>query len=526
VGLLRRRSAASEIDAVFAGDDRSVLVADDNWDVPVDRDDPVDEAPVESTERTRGRGRSEPEPGTQELSGLSADGFFEQPDLDAERLPAIVEAGPLGPSLLTLKRRARTELSERMGAKLYERNLSEDQLETLIIEELARFLVDEEIELAEWEQNRLCEELINDVLHHGPIEGFLRDPSVSEIMVNSTDAIFVERGGRLYLTEAAFDSEDHLRQVVERISASVGRRIDESSPMVDARLADGSRVNAIIPPLSIDGAMLTVRKFSSEKMTIEDLLEMGTLTRGVGAFLAACVRGRVNILVSGGTGSGKTTLLNVLSSYIPTNERIITIEDAAELNLHQRHVIRLESRPANVEGRGAVEVRDLVRNALRMRPDRIVVGECRGGETLDMLQAMNTGHDGSLTTLHANSPRDALRRVEVMALMGGLELPIRVVREQASSAIELIVHIARLRDGSRRITHISEVTGMEGDVVTLNDIFTFDFSAGLSAEGAFLGTLEPSGVRPEFVTHLEEQGIAVPSSIFTTENVSARGNRW
>ncbi len=435
--------------------------------------------------------------------------------VDFATLPALIDQGPLAEDLVSLKVRARQELSQRMGAKLYERDLDEEQLETLIIEELAHFLVDEEIELAEWEQNRLCEELINDVLHNGPIQALLDDPSVTEVMVNSVDSIYIERGGRLFLSDVNFDSEDHLRQVIERIAASIGRRIDESSPMVDARLADGSRVNAIIPPLSVDGPMLTIRKFGEDKMTMEDLLEMGSISQEVAAFLGACVRGRINILVSGGTGSGKTTLLNVLSSFIPATERIITIEDAVELRLHQRHVIRLESRPPNVEGKGAVVIRDLVRNALRMRPDRIVVGECRGGETLDMLQAMNTGHDGSLSTLHANSPRDAMRRVETMTMMAGVDLPLSVVREQASSAIEMIVQVARLRDGSRRVTHISEIVGMEGDVVTLNDIFDFDFGAGVDSAGCFRGTLQPTGVRPSFVAKLEDQGISVPPALFS-----------
>ena len=316
------------------------------------------------------------------------------------------------------------------------------------------------------------------------------------------------------MTESRFLSQDHLRQVIDRIVALVGRRVDESSPMVDARLADGSRVNAIIPPLAIDGPALTIRKFSKQALDVDDLIGLRTLTPPLWDFFDACVRGRLNVLVSGGTGTGKTTLLNVLSSLIPNDERIVTIEDAAELQLKQHLLVRLETRPPNIEGRGQVTARDLVRNALRMRPDRIIVGEVRSGEALDMLQAMNTGHDGSLSTLHANSPRDALARLETMVLMAGIELPVRAIREQVASAINLIVHTTRLRDGSRRVTQVCEVNGMEGEVITLSDLFVFDFSAGIDESGHFRGTIVPTGLRPHFGDRLRDFGIEFPAELF------------
>jgi pilus assembly protein CpaF len=324
----------------------------------------------------------------------------------------------------------------------------------------------------------------------------------------------VERGGRIYWTGAKFFNEEQLRRVIEKIVGRVGRRIDEASPYVDARLADGSRVNAIIPPLAIDGPVLTIRKFSADPLTADDLISFGTLSPATAAFLKACVAGRINILVSGGTGAGKTTTLNVLSSFLPEDERIITIEDAAELRLQQPHVVRLEYRPPNIEGKGEVGVRDLVRNALRMRPDRIVVGEVRGGEALDMLQAMNTGHDGSISTVHANSPRDVLSRLETMTMMAGIELTVRAVREQVAAAINLIVHQARLKDGTRRVTQITEVVGMEGEIVTLQDVFLFDYKAGMDELGRFLGQLKPTGLRPQFLDRLEDRGVTVPPNLF------------
>jgi pilus assembly protein CpaF len=322
-------------------------------------------------------------------------------------------------------------------------------------------------------------------------------------------------------------SDQHLRRVIDRIVTSVGRRIDESSPMVDARLQDGSRVNAVIPPLAVDGPSLTIRKFSKDPFQVDDLIEFGSLTRLVADLLEASVRGKLNILVSGGTGTGKTTLLNVLSSFIPDGDRIVTIEDAVELQLHQDHVVRLESRPSNVEGKGEVRIRDLVRNSLRMRPDRIVVGECRGGEALDMLQAMNTGHDGSLSTIHANSPRDCLSRLETLVLMAGVDLPSRAIREQIASAVDMIVQITRMRDGSRRVTNVAEVVGMEGEQITIQDIFSFDYSAGLDEHGRFRGTIQPTGIRPLFSDRLKDLGIELPSGVFGAVDVDflASGGR-
>jgi pilus assembly protein CpaF len=334
-------------------------------------------------------------------------------------------------------------------------------------------------------------------------------------MVNGPSQIYVERSGRLHEVDVAFADEAHLRRTIDKIVARIGRRVDEASPMVDARLPDGSRVNAVVPPIALDGSTLTIRKFAADPYTATDLIGFGTMTRQVADLLVACVRGRLNILISGGTGSGKTTTLNVLSSFLPADERIVTIEDAAELQLHQAHVLRMEARPSNIEGRGEVSVRDLVRNALRMRPDRIIVGEVRDGAALDMLQAMNTGHDGSITTLHANSPRDSLSRMETMVLMAGMDLPTRAIREQTASAVDLIVHQSRLKDGTRRITHITEVCGMEGDIVTLQDLFTFDFAAGMDPGGRFLGTLRPTGLRPQFLDQLAERGVTLPSALLT-----------
>ncbi len=344
------------------------------------------------------------------------------------------------------------------------------------------------------------------MLGHGPIESLLRDPSVTEVMVNGPYSVYVERFGRLEKVAAEFDDEQHLRRIIDRICSRVGRRVDEASPTVDARLPDGSRVNAVVPPIALDGSTLTIRKFAAVPLTVGDLLQYGTLTRQAAEFLDACVRGRRTILVSGGTGSGKTTILNVLSSFVPADERIVTIEDAAELQLVQDHVVRLESRPPNSEGRGTITTRDLVRNALRMRPDRIVVGEVRDAAALDMLQAMNTGHDGSLTTLHANTPRDALSRLETMVLMAGMDLPIRAIRDQISSAVDLILQVSRFKDGARKITHITEVTGMEGDVVTLQDLFRYDTSARAEL---------PTGIRPHFTETLELYGVTLPSTMFT-----------
>ncbi len=415
--------------------------------------------------------------------------------------------------LVELRMKAQEALFDRLGARLFDPNLGEDQLRAYAVRELDAIVVAEVDQLDDDERHGLVESIAADIMGLGPIEALLADPTVTEIMVNADDAIFVERNGRIYLTEARFVTVPHLRQVIEKIVAAVGRRIDESSPMVDARLPDGSRVNAIIPPLAVDGPMLTVRKFAKKAFTASDLIEFGTLNRQCADFLDACVRGKRNILISGGTGTGKTTLLNVVSSYIPTDERIVTIEDAVELRLHQRHVIRLEARPPNVEGHGQVPIRDLVRNSLRMRPDRIVVGEVRGGEALDMLQAMNTGHEGSLSTLHANTPRDALSRLETMVMMAGLDLPNRAIREQIASALDVIVHLTRLRDGTRRITEVSEVTGMEGDTITLSTLYDFDYGAGIDETGRFVGEVRPTGLRPMFSEELQYLGIELPEEL-------------
>jgi pilus assembly protein CpaF len=408
-------------------------------------------------------------------------------------------------------------LLESLGPKLYDARMEQAELEQRVRQTLQTVLELEETPLTAADRTRVAQEVADEILGHGPLEPFLRDPEVTEIMVNGHDQIFVERFGKLFRVEASFSNEAHLRRTIDKVVGRVGRRVDEASPMVDARLPDGSRVNAVVPPVALDGSILTIRKFAVDPYGAEDLVGFGTMTRTVCDFLASCVRGRLNIVISGGTGSGKTTTLNVLSSFIPEDERIVTVEDAAELQLHQEHVVRLESRPANIEGKGQIAIRDLVRNALRMRPDRIVVGEVRDAAALDMLQAMNTGHDGSITTVHANSPRDSLARLETMVMMAGLELPVRAIREQVSSAIDLVVHQARLRDGSRRVTQICEVVGMEGDVITLQDLFTFDYRMGVDEHGRITGTLKSTGLRPKFLEKLTDAGVTVPTGIFAFE---------
>jgi pilus assembly protein CpaF len=427
------------------------------------------------------------------------------------RQPHRVPPDPLA----ELRRTVHRALVEAVGPELYDARLPPEQLHAKVRDLLQRALDDQETPLTGDERRRLVAELADDVLGYGPIEPFLRDRSITEIMVNAPDVIYVEREGRIYPADGRFVDETHLRRVIDKMVGQVGRRIDESSPYVDARLPDGSRVNAVIAPLCVGGGpYLTVRKFAADPYQAEDLIAFGTMSPKAAAFLAGCVDGRLNVLVSGGAGSGKTTTLNVLSSYLPAGERIITIEDAAELQLRQPHWLRLEYRPANLEGKGEITIRDLVRNALRMRPDRIVVGEVRGGEALDMLQAMNTGHDGSLSTVHANSPRDVLSRLETMVLMAGVDIPMRAIREQIASAVHLIVHQARLRDGSRRLTHITEVVGMEGEVITLQDLFLFDYRAGIDEHGRFRGTIQPTGLRPRFLERLGDQGTHIDPAVF------------
>ncbi|MFJ6133053.1 CpaF family protein [Janibacter terrae] len=413
-----------------------------------------------------------------------------------------------------VKARVHQELVESLGPRLYDPHLSEDELAAQVRATLQSVIDSEHTPLSQADRTKIAQDVSDDILGHGPLEPYLRDPEVTEIMVNGPDDIYIERAGRLFPAPTSFVDDAHLRRTIDKIVSRVGRRVDESSPMVDARLPDGSRVNAVLPPVAIDGSMLTIRKFAADPFTDDDLVDMGTMSRQVRDFLDACVRGRRSMVVSGGTGSGKTTTLNVVSSFLPEDERIVTIEDAAELQLHQRHVLRLESRPPNIEGRGEISIRDLVRNALRMRPDRIIVGEVRDAAALDMLQAMNTGHDGSLTTVHANSARDSLARLETMVLMAGIELPVRAIREQVAGAVDLIIQQSRLSDGTRRIVAITEVIGMEGEIVTLQDLYTFDYAAGRDVDGRYLGSLVPTGIRPGFVHELEDLGIALPPQLF------------
>ena len=384
------------------------------------------------------------------------------------------------------------------------------------IEEITTEVISENDSYRTIDRSRVITDLVNDLTGFGPINPLLNDEDVSEVMVNGPNQVYCERNGKLELTDVHFRDDEHVLHVIEKIVAPLGRRIDESSPMVDARLPDGSRVNAIIPPLALNGPTLTIRKFAKDPFTIFDLISFGTLTEEMATFLEACVKARLNIFVSGGTGSGKTTTLNVLSSFIPNDERIVTIEDAAELQLGQDHVVSLESRPPNIEGKGAIAIRDLVRNSLRMRPDRIVIGEVRGAEALDMLQAMNTGHDGSLATGHSNSPRDMLSRLETMVMMAGMDLPIKAIRDQISSAIDLIIQQSRLKDGSRKIVKITEVQGMEGDIIVLQDIFEFK-QTGVDHQGKIEGYLAPTGVRPKFYERLEDSNIHIPASVFVRE---------
>ena len=441
--------------------------------------------------------------------------------------PPSVPAGPSGPvqgpagqrllgqapvreSLREVKFRIQSRVIQDLDPKLDLANQVEVRRQ---IEEIFSRVIDEEgLALTRAERVRMLEQITDEIIGLGPLEPLLRDDTVTEIMVNGPRQVYIERAGRLELTNVVFQNDDHVMRIIDRIIAPIGRRIDESSPMVDARLTDGSRVNAIIPPLSLIGPVLTIRKFSASPFTVDDLVRFGTATPDMFDFLRACVEARLNIFVSGGTGSGKTTTLNVLSSFIPNDERIVTVEDAAELQLRQEHVVTLESRPPNIEGRGAIPLRELVRNSLRMRPDRIIVGECRGGEALDMLQAMNTGHDGSMSTGHANTPRDMLSRLETMVLMAGVDLPLRAIREQVSAAVDLIVHQTRMKDGTRRIQYITEVQGMEGDVIVMQDVFLFEQTGVI--DGKIQGRLRATGIRPKFVEKFEVMGIHLPRGLF------------
>jgi pilus assembly protein CpaF len=419
-----------------------------------------------------------------------------------------------------LKNRVHFALIEELGRELYSSELDPQTVRDRVRDEIRDRLAREQ-GISREDRERLVDELIDDILGYGPLERLLGDESITEVMVNGPHDVWIERSGRLHKSPVRFSDESHLRRIINKIVAQVGRRIDESSPMVDARLQDGSRINATLPPLSLSGPLLTIRKFRHDRYDMAGLIAVDTVTRETSEFLDACVRARLNLLISGGTGAGKTTLLNALSASIPDSERIITIEDAAELHLIQRHVLRLESRPPNIEGEGQVTIRDLVRNSLRMRPDRIVVGEVRGAESLDMLQAMNTGHDGSLSTVHANSARDALARVETMVLMAGFDLPLRAIRQQVTSALDLLIHLERLQDGTRRVVAITEVQRMEGDVITLQDLFIFRVE-GVTPDRhrRIVGTLAPTGLRPSFMDKFERRGVDVPA--FMQQNEQSR----
>jgi len=436
----------------------------------------------------------------------------------AARQVETADTSDRGDALSELRGRLHFKVVEELGPSLYDRGMSDAELRLRVLEML-EWAVDQEqgFPLTSSDRRALLNEIASDVLGYGPIDPLLNDPDITEVMANGPYDVYFEKSGRILKSEVRFVDDTHLRRIIDKIVGQIGRRVDEATPMVDARLPDGSRVNAIIAPLAIGGPFLTIRKFAVDPYQEADLINFGTITQRVSDFLRACVRGRLNILISGGTGSGKTTTLNVMSSYIPGDERIITVEDAAELQLHQEHVLTLESRPANIEGQGAVAIRDLVKNTLRMRPDRIVVGEVRDAAALDMLQAMNTGHDGSLTTVHSNSPRDTLSRIETMVLMAGYDLPVRAIREQVASAVDLIVHVSRLKDGTRRVTHVTEVEGMEGEVITLQDLFLFDYGMGVDDDGKYQGRLKATGIRPTFSEELSQQGIRLPADLFEPE---------
>ncbi|HEX8599564.1 MAG TPA: CpaF family protein [Chloroflexia bacterium] len=451
-------------------------------------------------------------PGTQPNVGSNPSTVLPRPTgrLAPNEAPGNNRQATTGNEFVDLKNRVQQKLIAELDPKL---DLSKTEEVRRQVEDIFNEILDSEnIILSRVDRARLFEAVAAEILGFGPIEPLLKDASISEVMVNGPKSVYIERHGRLEKTNITFQNDEHVMRVIDRIVAPLGRRIDEASPYVDARLPDGSRVNAIIPPLALNGPVITIRKFSKDPLTVDDLIRFGSVTPEMATFLKACVEARLNIIVSGGTGSGKTTTLNVLSHWIPADERIVTVENAAELQLRQDHVVTLESRPANIEGKGEVSIRDLVINCLRMRPDRIVVGECRGGEALDMLQAMNTGHDGSLTTLHANSPRDALGRLETMCLMAGMELPVRAIREQIASAVDLFVQQERMKDGTRKLTSVTEVQGMEGDVVVMQEIFLFE-QTGLEG-GKIVGRMKPTGIRPKFIDKFEAANIYLPPNIF------------
>lgn len=451
-------------------------------------------------------------PGTQPNVGSNPSTVLPRPTgrLAPNETPPNNRQATTGNEFQDLKNRVQQKLIAELDPKL---DLSKTEEVRRQVEDIFNEILDSEnIILSRVDRARLFEAVAAEILGFGPIEPLLKDVSISEVMVNGPKSVYIERHGRLEKTNITFQNDEHVMRVIDRIVAPLGRRIDEASPYVDARLPDGSRVNAIIPPLALNGPVITIRKFSKDPLTVDDLIRFGSVTPEMATFLKACVEARLNIIVSGGTGSGKTTTLNVLSHWIPADERIVTVENAAELQLRQDHVVTLESRPAHIEGKGEVSIRDLVINCLRMRPDRIVVGECRGGEALDMLQAMNTGHDGSLTTLHANSPRDALGRLETMCLMAGMELPVRAIREQIASAVDVFVQQERMKDGTRKLTSVTEVQGMEGDVVVMQEIFVFE-QTGMEG-GKIVGRMKPTGIRPKFIDKFEASNIYLPPNIF------------
>jgi pilus assembly protein CpaF len=436
-----------------------------------------------------------------------------------ERLTTARESAPQAERdpFADLKNRIHFAVIGDLGPQLFNVSMDPEALRDRVLADVRDQLA-QETGISRDDRQRIALEIADDILGHGPLERLLADDSVTEIMVNGPHEIWIERQGKLLETTVRFNDESHLRRIINKMVAQVGRRIDESSPMVDARLPDGSRVNAVIPPLSLSGPLVTIRKFSKRRLNLDDMVKMGTLSAETTEFLQRCIRAQLNMLISGGTGSGKTTLLNALSTAIPDTERIVTIEDAAELRLNQKHVLRLEARPKNLDGEGEIPIRQLLRNSLRMRPDRIIVGEVRGAEALDMLQAMNTGHDGSLSTVHANSPRDALSRIETMVLMAGIDLPVRAIREQVSSALEAVVHLERLEDGSRRVTSIAEVQRMESDVVTMQELFKFQIDE-VTADGAIVGALRSTGLRPTFVSKFEKRGIPLPQGLFNVRDL-------